>query len=50
MGRVVLHLGLPKTGTSFLQGVLRANEEELTEVIHQHFVRHLEPFGAQAQG
>ena len=26
MGRVVLHLGLPKTGTSFLQGVLRENE------------------------
>src|SRR5215212_3340441 len=26
MGRVVLHLGLPKTGTSYLQGVLRENE------------------------
>lgn len=25
MGRVVLHVGLPKTGTSFLQGVLREN-------------------------
>ncbi len=29
MGRVVLHLGLPKTGTSFLQGVLRENAEPL---------------------
>jgi len=29
MGRVVLHLGLPKTGTSFLQGLLRENEELL---------------------
>ena len=26
MSRVVLHLGLPKTGTSFLQSVLRENE------------------------
>ena len=29
MGRVVLHLGLPKTGTSFLQTVLRAEEDRL---------------------
>src|SRR4051812_14763560 len=26
MGRVVLHLGLPKTGTSYLQGLLRENQ------------------------
>ncbi|CAA9365714.1 MAG: hypothetical protein AVDCRST_MAG36-3062 [uncultured Nocardioidaceae bacterium] len=29
MGRVVLHVGLPKTGTSFLQGVLRENDSLL---------------------
>ena len=32
MGRVVLHLGLPKTGTSFLQTVLRAEEDRLATV------------------
>ena len=33
--RAVLHVGLPKTGTSFLQGVLRGN----TEVLGRHGVR-----------
>lgn len=32
--RVVLHVGLPKTGTSFVQGTLRANRE----VLEQHGV------------
>ncbi|MBJ7358177.1 hypothetical protein [Nocardioides sp.] len=33
--RAVLHVGLPKTGTSFLQGVLRGN----AEVLERHGVR-----------
>ncbi|GAB3257405.1 hypothetical protein [Nocardioides dilutus] len=33
--RAVLHVGLPKTGTSFLQGVLRGN----TDVLEHHGVR-----------
>lgn len=33
--RAVLHVGLPKTGTSFLQGVLRSN----AEVLERHGVR-----------
>lgn len=33
--RAVLHVGLPKTGTSFLQGVLRTN----TEVLRRHGVQ-----------
>jgi hypothetical protein len=33
--RAVLHVGLPKTGTSFLQGVLRSN----AELLEQHGVR-----------
>jgi hypothetical protein len=41
--RAVLHVGLPKTGTSFLQGVLRTN----TEVLERHGVRL--PDGAKAQ-
>jgi len=41
--RAVLHVGLPKTGTSFLQGVLRAN----TAVLERHGVRL--PDGAKAQ-
>jgi hypothetical protein len=41
--RAVLHVGLPKTGTSFLQGVLRTN----TEVLERHRVRL--PDGAKAQ-
>ena len=39
--RAVLHVGLPKTGTSFLQGVLRGN----TEVLGRHGVRL--PVGAE---
>ena len=33
--RAVLHVGLPKTGTSFLQGTMRANAELLaTRGVH----------------
>ena len=41
--RAVLHVGLPKTGTSFLQGVLRGN----TEVLRRHGVQL--PDGGKAQ-
>jgi len=41
--RAVLHVGLPKTGTSFLQGVLRSN----TEALGQHGVRLPESEGQQ---
>jgi hypothetical protein len=43
--RAVLHVGLPKTGTSFLQGVLRTN----TEVLEQHGVRLPDGVAAQSQ-
>jgi hypothetical protein len=42
--RAVLHVGLPKTGTSFLQGVLRGN----AEVLERHGVRL--PDDAKTQG
>lgn len=43
--RAVLHVGLPKTGTSFLQGVLRGN----TEVLARHGVRLPEDARTQTQ-
>jgi hypothetical protein len=42
--RAVLHVGLPKTGTSFVQGVLRGN----VEVLERHGVRL--PDDAKTQG
>ena len=47
MGRVVLHLGLPKTGTSFLQGLLRQNESLLaSRGVHLPAARHQDFFAA----
>ena len=47
MGRVVLHLGLPKTGTSFLQGLLRENEAVLAaRGVHLPAGRHQDLFAA----
>jgi tagaturonate epimerase len=49
--RQVLHVGYGAALSEYgnqIKEVLRANEEELYEVIHQHFVRHLEPFGTRS--
>ena len=49
--RQVLHVGYGAAISEYgdqINEVLRANEEELYEVIHQHFVRHLEPFGTRS--
>jgi hypothetical protein len=49
--RQVLHVGYGAALSEYgdqIKDVLRANEEELYEVIHQHFVRHLEPFGTRS--
>lgn len=45
--RQVLHVGYGAALAEYgdrIKDVLRANEEDLYEVIHRHFVRHLEPF------
>ena len=49
--RQVMHVGYGAALTEYgdrIKDVLKANEEEHHEVIHQHFVRHLEPFGTRS--
>ena len=49
--RQVLHVGYGAALTEYgdqITAALSAHEEELYEVIHRHFVRHLEPFGTRA--
>lgn len=48
--RQVLHVGYGAALAEYgdqIKDVLRSHEEELHEIIHQHFVRHLEPFGSR---
>jgi hypothetical protein len=49
--RQVLHVGYGAALSTYgdqIKEVLTAHEEELYEVIHRHFVRHLEPFGTRS--
>lgn len=49
--RQVLHVGYGAALSEYgdqIKEVLTAHEEELYEVIHQHFVRHLAPFGTRS--
>jgi hypothetical protein len=49
--RQVLHVGYGAALSEYgdqIKEVLRDNEEELYEVMHQHFVRHLAPFGTRS--